>query len=226
MKSSCVYDDDSLESKASIFRDRLENWYHKNHRDFSWRHSRNPFHLLVAEFLLRKTQAERVEPFFVKFCAKYKKPQDVLIENPESLFEQLGNLGLRKRVIWLIEVSQQLVEDYEGEIPLNFKEILRLKGVGPYTASMVLIALDKTALPPIDNNIARLISRVFGIERVGDTRREKEIEMVLHIIFRSGEPRVITFSMLDFTAIFCSSYKPKSEICPLKDICCYNLTKK
>ena len=188
-----------LEFKACNFRECLENWFQNNSRDFPWRHSKNPFHLLVAEILLRKTQAKRVEFIFNKFCASYKNPFDVTKEAPELLYILLDKLGLRKRGDWIIEICNRLVKQYNGELPLDYNELLKLKGVGPYSASMVLLALNHNAPPPIDNNIARLISRVFCLKLVGDNRREKEIGEVLKVVFMKGEPRLIVYAMLDLT---------------------------
>lgn len=116
--------------KSRLFRKQLLSWFETNGRPFAWRQSRNPFHILVAEFLLRKTQAERVALVFDDFCRKYQKPQDVLKTKPVELDESLGGLGLRKRLKWLRETCELLVKNYQGEVPNNYRDLFELRGGG------------------------------------------------------------------------------------------------
>lgn len=210
--------------KVRVFRGKLEKWFSSNGRAFPWRESQNLFHLLVAELLLRKTQADRVLPVFNEFQAKYQKPSDVLDARPESLMELLGKLGLKRRVQWLTDLCNQLVEQHGGEIPGDYKELCRMKGIGPYTASILLCLGRGETRPPIDNNIARLVSRVFDVERVGDTRREKHIGRVLEEVFHQGNPRQITLAMLDLAGMICKASRPRCVSCPLQDVCSWNLS--
>ncbi len=218
--------DVGCETKAREFRAVLEDWFPKNARTFPWRKCQNFFHLLVAELLLRKTQAERVAPIFRDFCERYKDPRDVLAASPETLLELLGELGLKQRVHWLIELSKQLVEQYGGKIPKDYERLCRLKGIGPYTANMVLCLGRAKAHPPVDNNIARLVSRVFNVKRVGDTRREKHVQAILQEVFREGDPRQVTLAMLDVGGIICTAHKPRCTSCPLKHTCSFNFDSK
>lgn len=211
------------EEKARIFSARLEKWFRSNGRDFPWRESQNLFHLLVAELLLRKTQADRVLPVYNEFTARYRKPSDVLNARPEYLRELLCGLGLRQRVQWLVGLCKQLVEQHNGDVPSDYGELCRMKGIGPYTANMVLCLGRGETRPAIDNNIARLVSRVFDVKRAGDTRREKHIGQVLENVFHQGNPRLITLAMLDLAGMICRASKPGCTLCPLQDICSWGL---
>lgn len=217
-----VKENDTYIEKSRIFSSRLEEWSLNNNRAFPWRESQNLFHLLVAEILLRKTQAARVLPVFNEFQARYQGPSDVLDEQPEFLMELLGSLGLKHRVQWLIELCSQLVEEYGGTVPSDYANLLEIKGIGPYTASMLLCLGNIEALPPVDNNIARLVSRVFDVQRVGDTRREKHVILVLQVAFHHGNPRRTTLAMLDLAGLLCKASRPRCVSCPLQDICCWN----
>jgi len=211
----------SASQKQESFREKLLSWYKKNGRSFSWRHTKNPFHILVAEFLLRKTQADRVAIVYDNFCSKYQKPQDMLEANPIEIEENLKGLGLQQRIRWLLETCEQLVKYYQGRVPSTYESLCELKGVGSYTANMILCLGYGQDCIPIDNNVARLVSRVFGVKRQGDTRKEREVESALTEIKTNGKSKDISLAMLDFSALRCRASKPDCVDCPLTIICEY-----
>ena len=215
----------SVSHKSIVFKETLLSWFKTNGRSFSWRQSTNPFHVLVAELLLRKTQANRVAVVFANFCKKYQRPEDVLNAVPVELEEYLEVLGLRQRIGWLREICEQLVNVYQGKVPHEYEALCELKGVGPYTANMVLCLGYGQDCIPIDNNVARLISRVFGVKRFGDTRREREVEAVLAGIKSLASAKDIALAMLDFSALKCRASKPNCIDCPLVNVCEYKNVK-
>jgi len=211
----------STSQKSRLFKEQLLSWFKMNGRPFNWRQSQNPFHILVAELLLRKTQADRVAEVFDEFCRKYQKPQDVLKTEPLELDRSLSSLGLRRRIGWLRETCKQLVNDYQGTVPDTYEKLCALKGVGPYTANMVLCLGYGRDCIPVDNNVARVISRVFRVKRFRDTRKEREVEAVLDNIKSLDTSRDITLAMLDLSALNCRASKPHCTDCPLISVCEY-----
>lgn len=211
----------STNQKSRLFKEQLLSWFKMNGRPFTWRQSQNPFHILVAELLLRKTQADRVVKVFDEFCKKYQKPQDVLKTESLELDRSLGHLGLRQRIGWLRETCKQLVNDYQGAVPDTYEKLCALKGVGPYTANMVLCLGYGQDCIPVDNNVARVVSRVFRVKRFGDTRREREVEAILDGIKSLDTSRDIALAMLDLSFSNCRASKPHCINCPLISVCEY-----
>jgi A/G-specific DNA glycosylase len=216
------------ESKLKIketeqFKNILLLWFEGNARSFPWRISDNKFHLLVAEVLLRKTQANTVLSTYNWFCDHYRKPEDVLNADSVCLEGELGKLGLKQRIQWLRNICDTLVHEFDGEIPDSYDKLLHLKGIGQYTAKMVLcIGYGKDCIP-IDNNIARLISRVFNVKRMGDTRREYQIETIINKMEEFKDSRNLTLAMLDLAGLICRETNPKCLHCPLINLCKYKI---
>lgn len=206
---------------AVLFADALSQWFDRHGRAFPWRQSDNPFLVLVAELLLRKTQAQRVQAVYSDFCMRFSAPEQVLATDRKVLSSMLDVLGLAKRTDWLLDLCAQLVANHEGTVPSSYRALLKLKGVGPYTANMVLCVCFGKRTIPVDNNVARLVSRVFGVPRSGDTRREKAVETILSQLPEHTEPKVLAFGMLDFAAAVCKSVKPRCSVCPLSMRCKY-----
>lgn len=204
---------------AMLFVDALSQWFQRHGRVFPWRQSDNTFLVLVAELLLRKTQAERVQTVYSEFCTRFSTPEQVLATDRKVLSLMLNGLGLMKRTDWLLDLCAQVVANYEGAVPSSYPALLKLKGVGPYTANMVLCVCFGRSVIPVDNNVARLISRVFGVPRSGDTRREKAVETILSQVLEHIEPKALAFGMLDFASAVCKSVKPRCPACPLSMMC-------
>jgi len=205
--------------KIIAFAETLEQWSESHGRQFPWRKTRNAFHLLLAELLLRKTQAERVQPIYEQICKYVAEPADLMRFGPERLRSLIQPLGLQARFDWLLELSKEIIRKHNGRVPSTYKGLVALKGVGPYTANFTLcVAFDQNTLP-IDNNIARLVCRVFGVRRIGDTRRERDVENLLREICRLRDVKTLAFAMLDFAAAVCRAKKPECLNCPLSEIC-------
>jgi A/G-specific adenine glycosylase len=209
------------ERKLYTFASTLAEWSAANGRSFPWRTATNPFHLLMAELLLRKTQAERVEPIYTELTARFSTPDEVLRVNKGELLAMLSPLGLTRRVAYLLDLCGQLVGRHEGIVPREYTDLRQLKGVGPYTANMVLCVSYEQPTLPVDNNIARLVSRVFGLARRGDTRREVDVERTLANVSFYGGLKRLTFAMLDFAALVCTARNPDCRTCVMKHICCW-----
>lgn len=205
--------------RVSALADILEGWYERHGRLFPWRTTKNAFQVLVAELLLRKTQAERVRPVYEQICQQVRGAADVLGLGREMLEKLLEPLGLKTRIEWLIGLSAEIVAKHQGQVPLTYEQLVALKGVGPYTANMILCVACDQDTAPVDNNIARLVCRVFGIPRVGDTRREKEVERIVKDVIRMRRAKTIIFAMLDLAALVCVQRNPSCVGCPIRDIC-------
>lgn len=212
------------EQEIHKFRNSLLNWYIKNKRHYPWRETEDPFRLLIAEIMLRRTNADQVKNVYIKLFEKYPDSYSISKGDKKDIEEILYPLGLRWRVPSIIYVAQQIQEKYNGKVPKTRDELIKLPGVGDYVAGAVLsIAFNKTEWI-VDSNIVRLFKRYFGIETSKEGRRDKHVIEIAKVYSLSNKSREANLAILDFAAIVCTPKNPKHKCCVLRKNCSYWLS--
>lgn len=148
--------------KRSRFCDALLAWFSKNGRLFPWRSDKEPYHNLVAEFLLQKTNAEKVEPVYVQLVSRYPTVADLAKADLAELSALMEPLGLRYRIQRLKATAETLSEKFGDLVPNTFEELRGLPGVGDYMANAILCFAFGQPRLLIDTNSARVLTRVFA----------------------------------------------------------------
>ena len=140
----------------------LLDWYHHNRRDLPWRHTRDPYHILLSEIMLQQTRAETVKSYYARFLAELPTVQ-ALAEAPEDLILKLWEgLGYYSRVRNLQKAARAVMEKHNGVIPADFDKLLSLPGVGRYTAGAVGSIAFNLPVPAVDGNVLRVTARLMG----------------------------------------------------------------
>ena len=138
----------------------------------------------------------------------------------KELADDIESLGLRKRTRYFREASEQLVEDYNSTVPNTRVELLELQGVGEYTAISVLAHAFSKGVAAVDTNVARILSRVFGLD-CGDTAEASENWELTEELLPSGRSSDYIHALIDFGAEVCTASNPSCENCPLEGVCEY-----
>lgn len=205
------------------------NWYKEHGRIFPWREGGvSPFAMLVTEMLLRQTGANAVAKLWENFTSKYVNAFILAYANKEELRDEIKILGLsEQRSQALISAAQWLVDHYQGKVPSDLVELLKVPHVGLYAANAVLCFGFGEKITLVDTNILRLYSRIYGLEIKYDNRRNPEIwELAAQDLPINPEwSRDHNFGMLDFTAGVCKARKPFCERCPLVISCIFGQQK-
>jgi A/G-specific adenine glycosylase len=205
----------------SLFRDKIICWYNKNKRTYPWRRTKDPFKVLIAEMMLRRTKADQVKPVYERLFKEYPNVEAVANAKDKKLEQILYPLGLKWRTPAFGLVVREVKEKYQCKIPETREELTALPGVGEYVAGAVLsIAYDKKEWI-VDSNIVRLFRRYFGIETSKEGRRDKHVIEIAKIYASGKSPRKASFAILDFTALVCNPRKPDCGKCPLRMNCHY-----
>ena len=178
-------------------------WWNKHKRDFPWRYTKDPYSILIAEMLLRKTTAKQVEKIYDEFLAKYPNPKSIAEADKNELKEMLKPLGMEhKRAELFKKLGTSVEEKHNGQIPLELEELLKLPGVGMYAANAVLSFACSKDVPLLDTNFIRVIQRVFGIKseksRARDDRKLWEFAKTL---IPSGSSKNFNLAVLDLSLI-------------------------
>lgn len=207
--------------KKEIFRFRkaVIKWYKQNGRTFPWRNTADPFKLLIAEIMLRRTRAEQVKPVYDKLTTLYPDVTTLSTAADTDIEAILSPLGLRWRVQPFCEMVREIGQQYEFKLPETRQELKRLSGVGDYVAGAVLSMGFGKKEWIVDNNVVRLFKRYFGIKTVREGRRDKEIIEMAKVYVTTSDPRAANLAILDFAGLVCTDRNPKHDECPIRNHC-------
>jgi len=201
------------------FHAHLHAWGVEHQRIFPWRITNNPFYILIAELMLRRTQARQVIPVYNQFVAQYPDAQTLVGTPPEEVAQVLFPLGLAWRVPAFQQMAQVLVAEHDGQVPSDYETLLTLPGVGDYVASTVCSFAFGQAIPIIDTNTVRVAGRLFGLATHAESRRRQPIRQLLKALLDKHNPRAYNYNLLDLAALICTPAHPRCASCPLIQGC-------
>ena len=202
-------------------RRKLLFWYMENHRNFPWRYTKDPYKIMIAEFMLHRTKAGQVVPVYLEFIEKYSDIETLTKANFEEIKKVTEHLGLHWRARHFSEAAKYIIDNYKGNFPEDYNELKKISGVGEYIAGAILTVCFNKPAPVVDSNIARFINRYFGLNLSGEIRRKKKIVGLSAKLFECENPGELLFAIVDFTSLMCKPGKPLCERCLLKNDCKY-----
>jgi len=205
---------------SNISQKLIEN-HHLYKRDFRWRHTNDPYEIMIAEFMLQRTKADQVVPVYVNFLKKYPDIKSLSTADIADISKIIKSLGLHWRSAHFKKAAEYIIAEYDGNIPSTRQELLKIPGVGDYVAGVILAVSFLKKVPIVDSNIARVLNRYFGMDLEGEIRRNKKIVEKADELFShcNCHPKGLLFAIIDFSALVCTPLNPKHEICPFKDDC-------
>ena len=207
--------------KIEWFRTRLQSWAEDNLRDYPWRKTKDPYSILVAEFLLQRTDADTVVPIYKAFLTQYPTLERLAIADIRDLAQLLQPLGLFFRAKRLSETARIINQKYGGKIPESETELLKLPGIGKYTARAILSQAFKQSAAVLDTNVARIIERFFGIKGGRIKSRCKILWNAAETVAPDTNVGHWNLTLLDFGALTCTARNPNCDVCPLYEKCCW-----
>jgi len=203
------------------FSERLLTWFKDNKRVFPWRERREPYAVLIAEVLLRKTDAPKVLAVYEGFLTRYPNFEEVASAPVKELIEVLKPLGLyRRRANELKGLAKSIVKEHKGRLPRSKKELIKLPGVGNYIANAVLCFAFNEDVPLLDSNIIRVLERVFSLKSFrARPRTDKELWEAAGKIIPKNQAKDFNLALLDFAAQICTARNPKCDLCFFESLC-------
>ncbi|MFW5889380.1 MAG: hypothetical protein ACOCUD_03265 [Bacillota bacterium] len=211
----------------TTFQNNILNWWKNNKRVFPWRETRDPYKILCSEILLQQTNAEKVVPVYNKITTDYPEPADLSKVETSKLEKIIQPLGLLKRAERLKKIAAEITQKYNGIIPADKKALLKLPGVGNYTANAVMCFAFEKQVGVLDTNTIRILARVFDIKSdKARPRNDKNLQNELNEVVPSSESKIFNYALLDFAALICTAENPKCRKCVVSSICIYYINKK
>jgi len=204
-------------------REKLVEWFRTHGRDYPWRQTSDPFRVLIAEIMLRRTKADQVKAVYDRLFAEYPDVETMAKAGNKELEQILYPLGLKWRTPAFGLVAREVKEKYQCKIPEVREELITLPGVGEYVAGAVLsIAYGKKEWI-VDSNIVRLFRRYLGIKTSKEGRRDKHVVEIAKAYVSGKDPRKANLALLDFAALICLPRDPKCTDCPVSATCHYHV---
>ena len=198
-------------------------WFAKNGRDLPWRHDDfSPWGALVSEFMLQQTPVARVIPRLTEWLDRWPTPSALAHASPADAVRAWQNLGYPRRALWLHACATAIVAQHDGEVPSDVDALLRLPGVGPYTARAVAVFAFRAHEPVVDTNIRRVIARaVHGESDQGPPSTTRDLADMTALLPPPDVSPEFNAGMMELGAIVCTARNPACDICPLRESCAW-----
>jgi len=192
---------------------QLLKWYETEGRhDLPWRNTENIYHIYLSEIMLQQTQVNRVrDEYYPQFLAKFPSLEALASASQDEVLAAWSGLGYYSRARNLQKTAQAVIK----ELPKSEKELLKLPGIGRYTASAICSFGYNQAVPVVDTNIARVIKRHFALMDVKDATVWNNAELFVN----TKDPRHHNLALMDLGSLVCLPKNPKCQECPLSESC-------
>jgi len=202
------------------FSDELIQWYLKNKRDLPWRNTTNAYVIWLSEIILQQTRVDQGMPYFHRFIEKYPDIKSFAAADEGDILKLWQGLGYYSRGRNMLKTARQIAEQYAGEFPVDYDKLIKLKGIGEYTAAAISSFSANQAKAVVDGNVFRVLARYFGIsEPINSTKGEKMFQDVANNLLNKEHPGLHNQAMMEFGAMLCKPKNPDCEICPVRSGC-------
>lgn len=195
-------------------------WYGLNKRTLPWRDTRDPYLIWLSEIILQQTRVDQGLPYYLRFRDAYPSVHDLAAASEDEVLRLWQGLGYYSRGRNLHRTAKNVVADYDGSFPVNYETLIRLKGVGEYTAAAISSFAAGEARAVVDGNVFRLLSRYFGIDTPIDTGTGKrEFTALANTLIAGHPPGLFNQAMMEFGSLQCRPKNPDCGICPVQAGC-------
>lgn len=196
----------------------LIDWFHQHGRDLPWRHTRDPYRILVSELMLQQTQVERVIPKYHAFLALFPDVYALANAPTSSVITAWQGLGYNRRAIYLQRTAQAVVQQYHGQFPHDVVALRSLPGIGDYTSGAIACFAFEQDVAFLDTNIRRVVLRIWSNPH-SDIPDEKALRLLASAQVPPGKGWWWNQAIMELGAVVCTANKPKCPICPLRGFC-------
>lgn len=226
----CIVTEDSLilDKELPVVVDSLDliarpllAWYDSGRRILPWREDPTPYHVWLSEIMLQQTRVEAVKPYYDRFLCRLPDIESLAAVEEEELLKLWEGLGYYNRARNLKKSAMQLVSEYGGKMPEDYEQLMKLTGIGSYTAGAIASIAFGKPVPAVDGNVLRILSRLRTDDRdIMDSKVRKSIEEELQTVIPKERPGDFNQALMELGATICiPNGSPKCGQCPWKEIC-------
>tara|TARA_B100001057_G_scaffold396708_1_gene406581 strand:- start:189 stop:1226 length:1038 start_codon:yes stop_codon:yes gene_type:complete len=201
-----------------FFSSKIIKWYCQHKRELPWRNTKDPYKIWLSEIILQQTRVKQGLPYYQKFINKFASVSELANANEEQVLKLWQGLGYYSRARNLHFAAKQIHQ--AGFFPREYKDIIKLKGVGEYTAAAIASFAFKLPYAVLDGNVFRLLSRFYGIDTpIDSSKGKREFSEIAQTLLVKKEPDTHNQSIMEFGSQMCKPKQPNCNSCPLRDGC-------
>ncbi len=198
----------------------LISWYLINKRDLPWRKTKNPYKIWMSEIILQQTRVQQGLPYYQKFISTYPTIQSLALANEDEVLNLWQGLGYYSRARNMLKTANVINEEYKGSFPTSYNDLLKLKGVGEYTAAAIASFSFNEPVAVVDGNVYRVLSRLFDIETpIDSSEGKKAFRFLADEVLDKANPDTFNQAIMEFGALQCTPKKPNCNNCVLNGAC-------
>lgn len=210
-----------METKA--FSELLIRWYHTKKRDLPWRKTKDPYKIWLSEVILQQTRVAQGSPYYEKFVENYPTVMDLAKADEQEVLRLWQGLGYYSRARNMHITAKIVVQDFDGIFPNTYEGLLKLKGIGPYTAAAIASFAFDEKVAVVDGNVYRVLARVFGVETdISSHEAKKVFSELANELISTESPSIYNQAIMEFGAIHCTPANPDCMFCVFAESCVAN----
>jgi A/G-specific adenine glycosylase len=201
-------------------RDDLLLWYRDNGRSLPWRETNDPYKVWLSEIILQQTRVNQGLPYYQKFVEHYPNVKSLAEAEEQAVLNDWQGLGYYSRARNLHAAAKQIVDEFDGKFPSTYNDIIKLKGVGEYTAAAIASFAFGEQKAVLDGNVFRVLARLFNITNdIAASSSRKLFQEKADELLCKNNPAEFNQAIMDFGAMQCTPKSPACITCPLSQYC-------
>lgn len=198
----------------------ISSWYHVHKRALPWRETSNPYFIWLSEIILQQTRVEQGIAYYFKFIDAFPSVYDLAEADEQDVLNLWQGLGYYSRARNLHQTAKQIVEEFNGKFPESYDSLMKLKGVGPYTAAAIASFSFDLPHAVLDGNVFRVLSRLNNWSiPINSTQGKKDFEKLANELLDRKNPGLFNQAMMEFGALHCKPSQPLCGECPISVYC-------
>ncbi len=195
-------------------------WYLDNKRNLPWRNTKDPYKIWLSEVILQQTRVVQGLPYYTNFIHKFPTVKDLALTDEQEVLRTWQGLGYYSRARNLHKCAKIVHEEMDNQFPSSYQGLLKLPGVGRYTAAAIASFCYREKVAVVDGNVYRVLARVYGIEDdIASNNGQKKFHDLANILISSDQPDLYNQGIMEFGAMHCTPKAPKCEECLFMDTC-------
>ncbi|MHB1176739.1 MAG: A/G-specific adenine glycosylase [Daejeonella sp.] len=202
------------------FAKEIIDWYQCNKRDLPWRNTNDPYIIWLSEIIMQQTRVEQGTPYFNRFAEKYPTISDFASANEDEILNLWQGLGYYSRGRNMLHTAQTVMEEHAGYFPKSYHSLIKLKGIGEYTAAAIASFASNEAKAVVDGNVFRLLARYFGIDLpINSGKGKKVFTELANELMDKRNAGTYNQAAMEFGSLVCKPRNPACHVCPIRPGC-------
>jgi A/G-specific adenine glycosylase len=199
---------------------KIIKWYQSNKRDLPWRSTKEPYKIWVSEVILQQTRVDQALAYYHAFINKFPDVIDLANAHEQDVLKIWQGLGYYSRARNMHQTAIYIANNLNGKLPESYNELLKLKGIGTYTAAAIASFAWKEAVAVVDGNVFRVLARIFAeISPINTSKGKKVFTKLAADLIQHQQADIFNQAIMEFGALQCTPKKPNCQTCPLQENC-------